>query len=305
VSLARYVRSRRGMTLGKPKIALIQVSGEIISGESGEDVFGGEYAGAETVARAIRTARERKDVRAIVLRIDSPGGSGGASDAIWREVVLAQREKPVVASMGDMAASGGYYVAMPSAAIVANAGTLTGSIGVFGGKLSLRGLYDKLGVTKEELQRGRYAGMFSDYRPWNDEERQKMRGLLGDFYGHFVDKAAEGRKRKREEIEEVAQGRVWTGSAALKCGLVDQLGGLQQAMVLAKEKAGIGRDAEVAIERLPERKGFLESLFGRETPPSWPARFLRRCVRWSVWRAAVKAARFWHACPSTCASSSG
>jgi protease-4 len=201
-----------------------------------------------------------------VLRIDSPGGAGGASDAIWREVVLAQRTKPVIASMGDMAASGGYYVAMGAQAIVANGGTITGSIGVFGGKLSLRGLYDKIGVTKEELQRGRFAGMFSDYRPWTEEERQKLRGLLGNFYGQFVAKAAEGRGRKPEEIEEVAQGRVWTGAAALQHGLVDRLGGMQEALALAKEKAGISRDAEVAIERLPARKGFFESLFSRETP---------------------------------------
>jgi protease IV len=266
VPLARYVRSQRSMGLGRPKIALIQVSGEIITGRSGGDAFGGTYAGSETVTKAIRTARQRSDVRAIVLRIDSPGGGGSASDAIWREVVLAQREKPVIASMGDMAASGGYYVAMAAQGIVANPGTLTGSIGVFGGKMSLRGLYDKIGLSKEELQRGQNAGLFSDYRTWTEEERLKIRGLLGVFYQQFVQKAAEGRGRKPEEIERVAQGRVWTGASALGNGLVDQLGGLREAINLAKEKAGVSQAAEVTIVHLPERRGFLEAFFDRETP---------------------------------------
>lgn len=284
IALARYVRSQRSLGLGRPKIAVIQISGEIVPGRGGSDAFGGEYAGSETIVRAIRSARRRSDVRAIVLRVDSPGGSGGASDEIWREVVLARREKPVIASMGDLAASGGYYVAMAAQAIVADPGTLTGSIGVFGGKLSLHGLYDKIGLTKEELQRGRHAGLFSDYRPWTDEERLKIRQLLWVFYQGFVQKAATGRGRKPEEIEQVAQGRVWTGAAAVSRGLVDQLGGLSDAIALAKEKAGLARGAEVSIVRLPEHRGFFEALFERETPAilasALPAD-LRALVRWS------------------------
>jgi len=284
VALARYVRSQRSLSLGRPKIAVIQVSGEIISGHSGSDALGGSYAGSETVVKAIRSARRRSDVRAIVLRVDSPGGSGSASEEIWREVVLAQREKPVIASMSDLAASGGYYVAMAAQAIVAEPGTLTGSIGVFGGKLSLRGLYDKIGLTKEELQRGRHAGLFSDYRPWTDEERLAIRQFLWGFYQDFVQKAAKGRGRKPEEIEQIAQGRVWTGAAALSRGLVDRLGGLNDAITLAKEKAGLARDAEVSILRLPEHRGFFEMLFERETPAIFASALpadLRALVRWS------------------------
>jgi protease-4 len=284
VPLARYVRSQRSLGLGRPKIAIIQVSGEIISGQSGADVFGGSYAGSETLVKAIRSARERSDIRAIVLRVDSPGGSGSASDAIWREVVLAQREKPVIASMSDLAASGGYYVAMAAQAIVADPGTLTGSIGVFGGKFSLRGLYDKIGITKEELQRGKNAALFSDYRAWTDDERLKIREILQVFYRQFVKKAAEGRHRKPEEIERVAQGRVWTGAAAIESGLVDRLGGLSDAINLAKEKAGLARDAEVTIVRLPERRGFIESLFARETPAILASALppeVRALVRWA------------------------
>jgi len=284
VPLARYVRSQRSLGLGRPKIAIIQVSGEIVSGRSGSDAFGGSYAGSETLVKAIRSARQRSDVRAIVLRVDSPGGSGSASDAIWREVVLAQRQKPVIASMSDLAASGGYYVAMAAQEIVADPGTLTGSIGVFGGKFSLRGLYDKLGITKEELQRGKNAGLFSDYRAWTEDERLKIREMLHVFYRQFVAKAAQGRSRKPEEIERVAQGRVWTGAAALENGLVDRLGGLSDAINLAKEKAGLARDAEVTIVRLPEHRGFIESLFARETPAilasALPAD-LRALLRWA------------------------
>jgi protease-4 len=157
-------------------------------------------------------------------------------------------------------------VAMGAHAIVEEPGTLTGSIGVFGGKFCLRGLYDKVGMRKEELQRGRHAALFSDYRPWSDEERQRIRAILGAFYGEFVRKAAEGRGRKGEEIEAVAQGRVWTGASALSHGLIDQLGGLSAALDLAREKAGLGKDRSVVLLTLPERKGLLDLLLERNQP---------------------------------------
>jgi protease-4 len=260
----RYVKAARGFFDGRPKLALVYVAGDIIPGESQSSPFGGGLAGADTIARGLRQAREDGAVRAIVLRVDSPGGSGTASDAVWREVALARRAKPVVVSMGDYAASGGYYIAMGADAIVAQPGTLTGSIGVFSGKFSLRGLYGKLGISQETVQRGRNASLFSDWAPWTPEERGKVRELNEAFYATFVSKAAEGRKKKPQEIEAVAQGRVWTGEEALAAGLVDALGGLEAAVGVAREKARIPKSQEVQLVVLPQRKGLLETLLERQ-----------------------------------------
>jgi protease-4 len=149
---------------------------------------------------------------------------------------------------------------MGSDAIVAQPGTITGSIGVFGGKFSLRGLYDKVGITRETLKRGRHADLFSEYRPWDAEERAKVRGLMEAFYADFIRKAAEGRKLSEEAVDAVAQGRVWTGAEAKRHGLVDELGGLSDALDLAKDRAGIGRDEDVALVVLPERKSLFDLL---------------------------------------------
>ena len=264
VSVGRYVKSSRGFSFdGRPKLALIYAVGDIVSGES-QSGFAGEFVGSDTVARAIRQARKDASVRAIVLRIDSPGGSGTASDVMWREVTLARKAKPVIMSMGDVAASGGYYLAMGGDAIVAQPGTITGSIGVFGGKISLRGLYDKLGLSKEIVTRGRNAALFSSYRAWTEEERATFRRLMTTFYREFVRKAAEGRGKTYDQIHAVAQGRVWTGAEAMRIGLVDRLGGLDVAVALAKERAKIGKDQEVAIMVLPERKSFFQTVLERQ-----------------------------------------
>jgi protease-4 len=257
-----YVKAARGLGFdGRARVALVYAVGEIVPGESQDGPFGGSgFAGSDTVAGALRQARQDRAVKAIVLRVDSPGGSGTASDVIWREVRLARKAKPVVVSMGDVAASGGYYIAMGGDAIVAQPGTITGSIGVFGGKFSLRGLYDKLGVTRETLTRGRHSDIFSEYRPWDEEERAKIRGLMESFYSDFLRKAAEGRKMSEAEVHAVAQGRVWTGAEAKQHGLVDQLGGLEEALAVAKSRAGIGADEEVALVVLPERKSLLDLL---------------------------------------------
>jgi protease-4 len=264
VTPGRYVRSSRGFSFdGRPKIALVYAVGEIIPGESGT-AFGAEFVGSDTLARAIRRARTDSDIRAIVLRVDSPGGSGTASDVIWREMELAHGTKPVVISMGDVAASGGYYISMAGDALVADPATITGSIGVFGGKFSLRGLYDKIGINREILVRGKHAALFTEYRPWNDEERAKIRGLMEAFYEDFVSKAAKGRKKTYEEIHDVAQGRVWTGAEAHRIGLVDKLGGLDVALAEAKQRARIAKDQDVVLVILPERKGFWETLMERQ-----------------------------------------
>lgn len=281
---AAYVRAARGFGFDRrPKFALIYLVGDIVPGESHGGPFGEGFAGSDTVAAAIRKAREDASIRALVLRVDSPGGSGTASDVIWREVLLARKEKPVVVSMGDVAASGGYYISMGSDAIVAQPGTLTGSIGVWGGKFSLHGLYDKLGLTREILTRGEHAAIFSEYRPWTEEERARIRAQMVAFYRDFVAKAAEGRKKTYVEMDAVAQGRVWTGAEALRIGLVDRLGGLDAAVAVAKEKAKIRKDQEVSLVILPEPKGLLETFMERQeeglellAPPK-----LRGLLRWA------------------------
>ena len=282
---ARYVRGSRGGFGydGRPQVAIVYVVGEIVPGESQTSALGGSFAGSDTVAKAIRQARKDTSIKAILLRVDSPGGSGTASDVIWREVQLARAQKPVVVSMGDVAASGGYFIAMGSHAIVAQPGTITGSIGVFGGKMSLRGLYDKIGLNKEILKRGQHADLFTEYRPWTDEERGKVRQMMTAFYKEFVTKAAEGRKKKYEDIDAVAQGRVWTGKEALQHGLVDRLGGMDVAVDLAKERAGIRKDQEVRLVVMPERKGLLETLLERqeEGVETLLPRDLRAVLRWA------------------------
>jgi protease-4 len=264
VDPARYVRARRGFFDTRPRLALVYAAGDIIPGESQSSPFGGGLAGADTIARGLRQAREDGSVRAIVLRVDSPGGSGTASDAVWREVALARRAKPVVVSMGDYAASGGYYISMGADAIVAEPGTITGSIGVFSGKLSLRGLYGKLGLSQETVQRGRNASLFSEWAPWTDDQRARIREMNESFYRTFVAKAAEGRKKTPEEIEAVAQGRVWTGEEALAAGLVDRLGGLEAAIQVARDRARVPRGQDVQLVVLPQRKGLFETLLERQ-----------------------------------------
>jgi len=260
----RYVKSGRGFFDTRPKLALVYAAGDIISGESQASPFGGGLVGSDTISRGLRQAREDGSVRAIILRVDSPGGSGTAADAVWREVALARRSKPVVVSMGDYAASGGYYISMGADAIVAQPGTITGSIGVFSGKFSLRGLYDKLGISQETVLRGKNASLFSDWQPWTGEQRAKIHELNEAFYRTFVAKAAEGRKKKPDEIEAVAQGRVWTGEEALAAGLVDGLGGLQDAVRIARDKARIPKGEDVQLVVLPQRKGLLETLLERQ-----------------------------------------
>jgi protease-4 len=264
VDPARYVKAARAFFDTRAKIALVYAAGDIIPGESQSSPFGGGLAGADTIARGLRQAREDGSVRAIVLRVDSPGGSGTASDAVWREVALSRRVKPVVVSMGDYAASGGYYISMGADAIVAEPGTITGSIGVFSGKVSLRGLYGKLGMSEETVQRGRNARLFSEWVPWTDEQRARVRALNESFYRTFVTKAAEGRRKKPEEIEAVAQGRVWTGEEALAAGLVDRLGGLDAAVQVARDKARVPRGQDVHLIVLPQRKGLFETLLERQ-----------------------------------------
>ena len=243
------------------RIALIYAVGAIASGSGGVDVWGGEVVGSDTLTSAIRAARDDDSVRAVVLRIDSPGGSAIASDVIWREVGLARESgKPVVVSMSDLGASGGYYIAMNADAIVAQPATLTGSIGVVVGKLATGGAYEKLGVAVEPVSHGRFAEIYSPVTRFSDAERAKMQEHVDAVYERFVDKAAEGRQTTRDAVRAVAQGRVWTGRQALEHGLVDELGGLSRAIALAKEQAGIGADDEVRLVVYPRPRSFFDLL---------------------------------------------
>ncbi|MCH8042125.1 MAG: signal peptide peptidase SppA [Planctomycetes bacterium] len=244
----------------KPKVAIVYAVGIITSGRSSTSIFGEQTLGSSTIISALRKANKDKTVRAIVLRVDSPGGSALASDLIWREI--ERIKKPVIASMGNTAASGGYYISMGCDQIIAEPGTLTGSIGVVGGKLVLGGLYAKLGITTETISRGKHAGAFSSTTKFTDSERKMWREMMVETYNQFAGKAAKGRKMTRKKMETLAQGRVWTGRMAAKNGLVDRVGTLQDAIAAAKKAAGIKADDEVEILVLPKPTSFFEQLLG-------------------------------------------
>ena len=241
-----------------PRIAVIYGIGIIASGESNYDSPSGQVLGADTMVGYLRKARADASIKAIVLRIDSPGGSAIASDVIWREVSLTRNTKPVIASMSDVAASGGYYIAMPAHAIVAEPATLTGSIGVVMLKFVIDGTLKKLGLNMEGVKNGRYADLYSPVRAFSPEERAKIQEHMQATYDTFVEKAAAGRNTTPERIDAVAQGRVWTGAQAKQIGLVDELGGLERALALAKQRAKLAPDSEVEIVVYPGRKSFYD-----------------------------------------------
>ena len=241
-----------------PKIAVLYAAGIIASGKSNYDSPSGTVVGSETLVDYLRKARADSAVKAIVLRIDSPGGSAIASDVIWREVMLTKNQKPVIASMSDVAASGGYYIAMPAHAIVAEPSTLTGSIGVVITKFVIDGTLKKLGLNMEGVSQGKYAQMYSPVRPFSPEERARVAENMQATYDTFVEKAAQGRNTTPEKIEAIAQGRVWTGRQAKQLGLVDELGGLDRAVAIAKQRAKIPQDSEVELVIYPPKKSFYE-----------------------------------------------
>ncbi len=247
----------------KPKIAVVYAVGPIMEGKGDGGMFGSAVIGSTTMVAAIKKAADNPKVVAIVLRIDSPGGSAVASDLIWRETVHAK--KPVIASMSDVAGSGGYYIAMGAKKIYAAPSTLTGSIGVIGGKLVTRGLYGKLGLNTEVISRGANSGAMSSNQPFTPGERKVWMELLEDTYHQFVSKAAEGRKMSYDHLQELAQGRVYAGVTAKKLGLIDEIGTLQDAIAAAKTAAGLKADADVELLTLPEPKTIFEQLFGDQS----------------------------------------
>jgi len=258
ISLDDYARTGTTSGFGRAdRIAIIYIVGMITSGRSGRATEG-EFSGSDTISEYVRRAREDARVKAIVVRIDSPGGSSVASDVIWHELTLARAKKPVVVSMSDLAASGGYYVALPAHVIVAQPATLTGSIGIYAGKFVTGGTFEKLGARVDGVSAGRMADMNSPARPYSDAERAKLVEQLQAFYDGFVEKVAQARRSTPEQIDAIAQGRVWTGRQARDLGLVDELGGLERAIAIARERAKIPSTAKVEIVVYPPKRSWYE-----------------------------------------------
>jgi protease IV len=263
---AKLLRPERafGRLAKRPGVAVIHGTGAIHLGRSTRRGFGSSSIGSDTIGAALRAASADHEARAVVLRLDSPGGSYVASDAIRREVIrVREAGKPVIVSMGTLAASGGYFVSMAADTIVAQAGTLTGSIGVFGGKAVVRDLLDRLGITRDGVAEGRNAWMFSAYRQFSDDEWRRLEDWLDQVYDDFTGKVAADRGLTRDHVESAARGRVWTGADAQQHGLVDELGGLERAVDVACARVGIGRE-DADIRTIP-RLGMLERM---RTPES-------------------------------------
>ncbi len=264
LSLTEY-RKRAGSPYKKgTTIALIYGVGGIMRGKSGYEPATGEIImGSDTIASAIRAAVEDKDVKAILFRVDSPGGSYVASDTIWRELINAKKAgKPVIASMGGTAASGGYFIAMAADKIVAQPGTITGSIGVFGGKLITTGFWNKLGVTWDEVHTSRNANAWTQTSDFTPEQRARFSQWLDRVYDDFTTKVATSRKLSKEEVEKIAKGRIWTGEDAKRLGLVDELGGFPAALQLVRTAAKLRENAPVRLKIFPEKKSLSKRISG-------------------------------------------
>jgi protease IV len=253
--LGRYQRARtlgeRARKLPVPAedgVALIYATGPIRRGRTARSPLGGSSMGSDTMSGALRSAVADHRVKSIVLRVNSPGGSYVASDTIWREVVRArQAGKPVVVSMSEVAASGGYFIAMAADTIVAQPGTITGSIGVISAKPVLGQALDRAGVSTDSVTEGAHADMFTTSRPYSDEEWEKINGWLDRIYADFTGKVADGRGLSRDQVQEIARGRVWTGADAAGIGLVDELGGLDTALAVARQKASLPQSSSVRL----------------------------------------------------------
>jgi protease IV len=257
-----YAKATEGSDRGK-RIALVTEEGDITRGEESSDGLLSEAGIAS--GEAIRTMREVEEdasIQGVILRIDSPGGDGIASDDILHEAKRLSQKKPTVISMSDDAASGGYFIAMTGDPVLAYANTLTGSIGVFYGKVDLSELYKKIGFKKELLTRGKFADIDSEAQPLTDAERAKLRTEIEGFYRGFVQRVADGRKKSYDQIEPLAQGRVWLGSQAKQNGLIDEIGGLDQAVELVKQRAKIGDAEKITLVQYPPRRSLYDLLFG-------------------------------------------
>ncbi|MGD0920853.1 MAG: signal peptide peptidase SppA [Terriglobia bacterium] len=258
LSLDEYLR--RTERRGGAKLAVIYATGTILPGRSGDSPLGGAVMGSETIAEQFRRAREDASVRAVILRVDSPGGVTFPSEIIRREVVVTKRVKPVVVSMSDLAASGGYAIAMSANRIVAEPGTITGSIGVLGGKLNLLGLYEKLGLSKDYLTTTENSTIDYPFQNFTPAQRESVLKYMRDIYGSFIQGVAEGRHMKVEAVDKIGQGRVWSGERARQLGLVDELGGLDVAIAAAKTLAKIPPSEPASLIYLPPPKSLFEKM---------------------------------------------
>jgi protease-4 len=254
-----------GLNKGE-RIAVVYATGTIESGRSSDSPTGGQSTGSDTVAKAIKDAADDRTIKAIVLRVDSPGGSALASDVIWHAIENAKPKKPVVVSMGDVAASGGYYIACGANKIIAEPSTFTGSIGIFAGKPVIKGFYDWLGISNEYVLRGKNAGMFRETEPFSPDERKKFEEMIrGIYYDSFVPKVAKGRNKDAEYVDSIAQGRVWTGAQGRENGLVDEFGGLDRAVEVAKQLAHIPAEKGTRRVIFPYPRTFIESFLGNSS----------------------------------------
>jgi protease-4 len=252
---------RRLLTFRRPKIALLDVVGTIDSGESRRDRAGRQVAGSETIGKFLDHARESDAIRAVVLRVDSPGGSALASDLLWRKISLLREKKPVVASFGDVAASGGYYLAVASSHIVAEPTSITGSIGVIGGKLVAQDLTRRLAIRRESIRRGAHAEYESLFSPFSQQEAANLQGQLLEFYREdFLKKVAQGRRMEEEAVDAVGRGRVWSGRRALAHGLLDEIGGLSDAIQQARRLALIPERKKIRLLHYYRRRKLRELL---------------------------------------------
>jgi protease-4 len=268
VGLSDYRQRARRLYDRGETIALIYGVGNVVRGKSELDPFsGGTTMGSDTVAGAFRDAIEDDDVKAILFRVDSPGGSYVASDTIWRETVRAREAgKPVIVSMGSVAASGGYFVSMAADKIVAQPGTITGSIGVLYAKFLTAGFWEKAGISWDSVQTSSNANLWSGLDDYTPEQWARIQDWLDRIYEDFTNKVAEGRALPKESVLEVAKGRVWSGEDAKRMSLIDELGGFRQAIALAREAAGIEPDAPVRLRVFPEEKPVWQRLLERSSP---------------------------------------
>ena len=269
---------------GKTKIAFIVGQGEITRGGTNDSV-GNDGITASGLAKLIRQVKDDATIKGVILRIDSPGGDGIASDDILHEAKLLSAKKPMVISMSDLAASGGYFIAMTGDPVVAYPNTLTGSIGVFFGKVNLKGLFDKVGLATYTLKRGRFSDIDSSTAPLNDEQRAKLRREIETFYKGFVERVAAGRKQPYEKMEPLAQGRVWLGAQAKQNGLVDELGGLDRAIEMVRDRAKISSSEKIVLVTYPPKRTVWDVLFNKTDETSQMESHLRPFVGRLPWRA--------------------
>jgi protease-4 len=262
LSVEEYLPACRSAPSSGKWIAVVHVLGLIADGESREMSFAGRTAGADDIVRALRESAEDPDVVGILLRIDSGGGSASASEKIFAAVESARKRKPLVASLADTAASGGYYAAAAADKVIAQRTSITGSIGVFGGKLVVERLLGTLKVGRRSWDRGKRAGMYDSTRPFTPDERMAVKDIMEDVYRRFVDRIAASRRKSFEDVNAVAQGRVWTGRAAVDAGLVDSVGGIPEALEALRSLARVPEGTSIGVRRHPEPRGILDDLLG-------------------------------------------